>query len=123
MSTLGTIAFILVVGTAARWFWRAYRVDIPVSAARFQALWAAGLVLAAIALTGADSGALAPWALGLAALFLYLSSTGRQRIGTEAIEVGATIPAFSLADDRGETFDSAELAGSRVLLKFFRGHW
>lgn len=120
---LGTTALSLTLAAIARWLWRAYRVDIPGSPRVFQALWAAGLILGLIALARPAGGSAAGWAVGLPALMLYLSTTGRQRIGTDAIRVGDTVPAFSALAADGSQFDSASLAGSRFLLKVFRGHW
>lgn len=122
MSSFGILAILIVLGTLAHWFRRAWRVDIPVSPRPYQIACAVGVALALLALAGAG-GAPAWTAFALGTLFLYLSVTGAQRTDDAAITVGATIPAFTAVDDEGNPFDSASLAGSRVLLKFFRGHW
>ena len=54
--------------------------------------------------------------------YMVLNYLAPQR-AQAAIEVGQTIPAFSALDEHGNVFDSGSLAGSRVLIKFFRGHW
>jgi hypothetical protein len=123
MQYLGIASLLIVLATAARWFQRAWRVNIPHDATQFQLLWGIGLVLAVISLFLDARSAAAPWGAGLAVLFLYLSSTGAQRVGGEMIEVGSSLPIFTALDDSGATFDAASLKGSRVLLKFFRGHW
>ena len=84
--------------------------------------------VAAVPILGIDLGttnslAALPWSIGLAAFLLYLTATGAQKVADEGIQVGDTIPAFTAPDDEGNEFDSASLAGSRVLIKFFRGHW
>jgi peroxiredoxin len=55
-------------------------------------------------------------------LFLYFLFTGSQKNQT-TLSIGDAMPAFTAVDDDGEVFDSAALAGTPVLLKFFRGHW
>ena len=55
--------------------------------------------------------------------FLWLLSQRRLPDGELVVERGAPLPRFKAWDHRGEPFDSASLAGRRVLLKFFRGHW
>ncbi len=123
MLTLGLIALLVVLGTTVRWFWRMWRVNIPQTPYLFQALWGAGFVLGIVALQQGSGGSVAGWAVGVAGLLLFLSSTGAQKVTGEMIKVGDSLPAFTAPDDSGETFDSTSLAGSKVLLKFFRGHW
>lgn len=59
----------------------------------------------------------------LVALFLWLLSQSPQPQGALIVSVGDTIAPFSSTTDTGKPFESSELAGKRVLLKFFRGHW
>ena len=80
-------------------------------------------MLAIVALYIGASPNSAGWAVALAALFLYLTSTGAQKVSGATIDVGDKLPSFTAPDENGNTFDSASLSGSRVLLKFFRGHW
>ena len=123
MENLGFIAFVVVMATLARWGWLLWKVRIPKSPIVFQALWAFGLLLGALTLYQGYDNAFASWAVGVGLVILFLSSTGKQKVEGDMIEVGDTIPAFSAPDHTNVTFDSASLAGSRVLLKFFRGHW
>ena len=60
-------------------------------------------------------------AIGIACIAV-VSSTAVQA-QEDTIKVGDTIPAFSGVDDQGTPFNSSSLAGKRVLIKFFRGHW
>jgi hypothetical protein len=56
-------------------------------------------------------------------MFLLLFSISRQKLGDDAIRVGATLPDFTATDEHGQIFDSQSLAGHPVLIKFFRAHW
>jgi hypothetical protein len=55
-------------------------------------------------------------------MLLGLYALRKQGAG-DAIAVGDSLPVFSALDGEGAVFESASLAGSPVLLKFFRGHW
>jgi hypothetical protein len=123
MENIGSIGFVIVMATLARWGWLLWNVRIPKSPIVFQALWAVGLLLGALAIYQGYDNALASWAVGVALVFLILSSTSKQKVDGDMIMAGDTIPAFLAPDHGNATFDSASLAGSRVLLKFFRGHW
>ena len=123
MQNLGLIGFVIILAASARWFWRAWQVKIPSTPTIFQMLLATGLVLGVISIYLGQADAFAPWSIGLAAFLLYLTATGAQKVADGGIQVGDTIPAFTAPDDDGNEFDSASLAGSRVLIKFFRGHW
>ncbi|MCZ6643858.1 MAG: hypothetical protein O7F71_19965 [Gammaproteobacteria bacterium] len=89
----------------------------------FQALVGLGFVLGIVALDSGTSTTSAGWAVGLAVLFVYLTATGAQKVRGATVGVGDTLPSFTAPDDGGHVFDSSSLSGSRVLLKFFRGHW
>jgi peroxiredoxin len=120
---LGLIALVLILASAARWFWRAWRVNVPRKPGLFRATWGTGLVLGCIAYYQSPEDPFAVWAIGLGILLVYLVSTGAQKVSGEMVEVGDTLPSFSALDENGDAFDSSDLAGKRVLLKFFRGHW
>lgn len=59
----------------------------------------------------------------VAAFFFLTAAIGPQKTHADAIEVGSMLPQFSGNDEHGEGFDSGQLAGQPVLIKFFRGHW
>lgn len=121
---LGLLGLLVVLATVGSWFWRAWRVNIPTSTPyAFIGLWALGVVLGIAALTGETPSSYAWWAIGLGFILLYLVFTGGQKVSDSLVNVGDSIPAFRAITDQGETFDSSSLAGSRVLIKFFRGHW
>ena len=55
-------------------------------------------------------------------LFLVLYALSKQGVG-DPIVIGDQMPGFSALDGESQAFESESLAGSPVLLKFFRGHW
>jgi len=55
--------------------------------------------------------------------FLYLVSSGAQKVDGALINVGDTLPAVSARAENGEEFDCASLAGSGRVLKSFCEHW
>lgn len=122
MMQWGLIGLVIIALTTLTWFTLAWRVSIPRSTLAFKLGWGAGLLLGIVAVVVEPDDALAPWTIALGVMFLYLVSTGAQR-AQQGVEVGDVLPAFSATTDSEELFDSASLAGSRVLLKFFRGHW
>tara|TARA_R110002096_G_scaffold34572_2_gene98600 strand:+ start:727 stop:1098 length:372 start_codon:yes stop_codon:yes gene_type:complete len=122
MASPGLIALAIVLVTTIVWFRRAFRVAIPQNPGPFAVAWGIGGGLGLLSLSFAG-GAAAAWAAGLGFLFLYFVMTGAQRAGADRIRVGDAIPAFTALDAAGNTFDSSELAGNPVLIKFFRGHW
>ena len=120
---LGLASVLIGLVVAGRWFLRAWRVDIPRDPTSFRLAWGAGLLLGIAGLVLGSGDGFAPWGVGVGVVFLYLSFTGGQRVDDQRIKVGDAMPAFAGVDDTGAEFDSASLKGSRVLLKFFRGHW
>ena len=123
MEKIGLIGLLIVLASTARWFWRAWQVDIPKSPRNFQMLLLTGLLCGAISLYLGFNDPAASWAIGVAVVLIFLTATGAQRVDGEMVEVGDKIPSFSGFDDQGKPFDSSSLAGQRILLKFFRGHW
>ena len=119
MASPGLIALAIVLVTTIVWFRRAFRVAIPQNPGPFAVAWGIGGGLGLLSLSFAG-GAAAAWAAGLGFLFLYFVMTGAH---ADRIRVGDAIPAFTALDAAGNTFDSSELAGNPVLIKFFRGHW
>lgn len=124
MIDLGLLGLLIVLGTMGLWFWRAFRVNIPVSTPYPYILsWAIGVALGIVALDSGTESGYAPWAVGVGAFLLYTMFTGSQKVSDNMINVGDHIPVFIGVNDQGEIFDSENLAGSKVLIKFFRGHW
>lgn len=123
---LGVAALLLTVTAMTLWIRALRAVAVPTNRIGYMAAFgvAAGLAIAAL---GAGAG----WVGGISALlsilvavfFFYTKSIGLQVVDDEAIQVGSAIPAFTAIDEHGQIFDSQELSGHSVLLKFFRGHW
>jgi O-antigen ligase len=123
MQNLGLVGLVIVVATIGRWAWRAWAVNIPKTSYAFQAAVGMGVGLGALSLYQGHGDPFAAWAIGVGLFFLFLSVTGGQKVGDEMVKVGDSVPVFSAPDDNGSVFDSSNLAGSRILIKFFRGHW
>ena len=123
IQNLGLASLLVGLVATGRWFLLAWRVDIPRNPTLFRLAWGAGLVLGIAALVLATNDGFAPWGVGVGIVLLYLSFTGAQRADGALVDVGDAMPAFAGVDDTGAEFDSTSLVGSRVLLKFFRGHW
>ena len=123
MQYLGLIGFIIVLAATARWFWRAWAVNVPKTPYLFQSLLAAGLALGALSLLQGHQDPFAIWAVVLGVMLIFLTATGAQKVDEKSLNVGEKIPAFTAPDDNDVEFDSASLAGTRTLIKFFRGHW
>ncbi len=128
MSTtaLGILAFLMLAGSMAIWFRKIQTVQIPENRGAFVASWAIAGLLGVTALVqgvgwigGIPAGIAA--VVGIFFTLLFLIST--QKVGSDAIQVGARLPTFNALDEHGETFESSSIAGKPVLLKFFRGHW
>jgi hypothetical protein len=124
MTDLGLIGLLIIGGTAGVWFARAWLVHIPKTTPYpFIALLVIGTLLGAFVLFQGAASSYAGWAVGVGLSLLYLFMTGGQKVGDQMVGVGDSIPAFSGIDADGNPFDSEDLAGKRILIKFFRGYW
>ena len=56
-------------------------------------------------------------------LFLWLLTQRKTPVGKIKVTVGDKLLPFETATSEGGRFHTDELAGKRVLLKFFRGGW
>ena len=123
---LGLTSLVITAISVSLWLRALVRVEIPKNRGLFVAAWGVAAGLAVTALLG-EPGWLGGIAAGLALLpagfFPFSVAIGGQKLGDEAIRVGATIPNFAATDEHGHPFDSQSLAGHPVLIKFFRGHW
>ena len=125
-TTLGLVGFLLAVTLVLLWFRQARAVAIPENRTLFVLafLLAAGLGIGAFVARTRWFGGLAAIGAILIGVFLPLTvAISRQELAPNGIRVGETIPHFTAIDDQGRTFDSQELQGQLVLMKFFRGHW
>jgi hypothetical protein len=120
---IGMLALTIVLIPTGRWFWRAWKVDIPSSPYLFQISWGAGIALGLLANQGGAQSSGANWAIGLGLVLLYLSFTGAQKVSASAIRVGDKMPRFEGIDSDGRSFNSDILENKRIIIKFFRAHW
>jgi hypothetical protein len=123
---LGLASLVIIAISIHLWIRALRRVEIPENRGGFAAAWviAAGLGLAALAGEPGWLGGISAGIAAFASSFLLLTlAIGGQKVASDAIQVGATIPPFTATDEFGETFDSESLAGHPVLIKFFRAHW
>ena len=72
---------------------------------------------------GAATIAPAAVAATMGPLFLFILSQRKTPVGNIRVKVGDTLPAFAATTADGGAFNTDSLAGTRVLLKFFRGSW
>ena len=123
---LALLSLLLAVGCTMVWFNRAENVALPENRALFIVIWlsAVALAITAIVKKAGWLGRIAALPAIVIGLFLpFTVSISEQILPPGAIQVGQTIPNFSAPDDRGQLFDSAQLSGNPVLIKFFRAHW
>jgi cytochrome oxidase Cu insertion factor (SCO1/SenC/PrrC family) len=123
---LGLAALGVVVVAGFFWVRALQRVEIPANRGAFVAAAVLAAILGVLALASGPGwlgGIAAGLAVLVSAFFLFSIAIGDQKLAEDAIQVGATIPAFTATDEHGQTFDSQSLAGHPVLIKFFRAHW
>ena len=123
---IGWLAFVVFALAARAWIHAIQTVSIPENRRAYVIASVATLALAGGAFANAPGwlGGV-PATIGVigAVFFLFTFAIGDQRLAAGAIGVGDPIPAFTAQDEHQATFDSADLAGHPVLIKFFRGHW
>ena len=129
---MATASLALVFGT-----WASYLAAIPLNkvAARpvgSVALQCLGIMLAVAAILGRDqssllsaAGVLIPayFSLIMGLLFLWLLTQRKTPLGDLRVRVGDTLLPFEAQTSEGARCHRDELAGRRILLKFFRGGW
>lgn len=123
---LAFLAFVIVLAAASYWMWLAFKVRIPHNRIPFMAAWGGGALLGLWTLLTSvttPSAILALIAVFLGGLLVFFASTSAQMTASRKVGIGDPLPAISAPDENGEVFDTASLAGSPLLLKFFRGHW
>jgi len=123
---LGFLSPLIAVATTVVWFRLADQVAIPEDRTLFIIFFFFGPVagIAAFVLGTRWYGGVAAIPGIVIGLFLpftvYISP---QQVAENPIRVGDQIPHFSAIDDEGKRFESDALAGTPVLIKFFRAHW
>ena len=125
-TVLGFLALLIAVATTVVWFRLADQVTIPEDRTLFIIFFLLGPLagIAAFVLGTRWYGGVAAIPGIVIGLFLpftvYISP---QQVAENPIQVGDQIPHFTAIDDQGERFESDALAGTPVLIKFFRAHW
>ena len=127
---LGTLLGFVGLGIAVLgviiWFRQVNLVAIPGD----RTLFVAAFVLAGV--LGVSSFIVGTrWFGGIAAVLAIIVGSfmpftiaiSPQQVADNPIKVGDIIPQFAALNDAGDRFNSSELAGRPVLIKFFRGHW
>ncbi len=125
-TTLGLIALAVAVVTVGLWSRQIEQVAIPENRTVFVAFFliAAALGVGAFVAGTRWFGALAAViGIFLGSLLPFTVAISRQEVGVAAIQVGDMIPRFTAVNEHGEPFDSEDLHGHIVLIKFFRAHW
>ncbi len=123
---LGLVAFAIAGVTVALWSRQIEQVAIPENRAFFVAAFLAAAALGITAFvvgTRWFGGLGAAVAIFLGSLLLLTTAISRQEVAAEAIQVGDVIPHFTSVDEHGQPFDSSNLHGHILLIKFFRAHW
>ena len=107
----------------------------PIGTVLFQCV-GLGLAISGVVVWSLQGGGLSGGGLSVAAVvapaalavmmglgFFYLLSTRKTPIGDLRVSVGDTLLPFESTTSEGMAFKTDELAGNRILLKFFRGGW
>lgn len=124
--SIGLVAALIVVGTFAEWFRRAFATRIPSERSGFILAMSVGALLgfSAIFMGGSEGAPSGSWFAFLGgSTYLLLNGFSAMDDKKIALEVGAPILMFSAPDENGETFNLADVIGRPFLIKFFRGHW
>ena len=123
---LGFVGLAMAMLTVTLWFRQINLVAIPEDRTLFVIAFvmAAGLGVSAFIVGTRWFGGIAAFFAILVGLFLpFTIAISPQQVAENPIRVGDTIPNFAALDDAGNRFNSADLIGTPVLIKFFRGHW
>ena len=129
---IAVAAVIVVMGT-----WISYLVTIPRNkvpvrplGSIFMQCLGIGLAVSAIFLRDQNSGLSVAWviipaifAMMMGLFFLWLLTQRRTPIGQLKVKVGDKLLPFEAVTSEGARFHTDELAGKRILMKFFRGGW
>ena len=124
--SLAVVAFLFTISTTYVWFRGARRGRLPQNRMAIVLLWSTAVVLGIVSIAlqpGLRVELFALFSSIASSFFLVTVAISKQKVSADAIKVGDTIPSFTSVDEHKQTFDSAELAGSPALIKFFRGHW
>ena len=129
---MSLIGFFVVMGTWVAYFSTVPRGKVPVRPVGSVIMQCVGIGLAVSAIVwGYQSIGLskvvviipAAIALMMGLFFLWLLSIRKTPIGDLKVKVGDKLLPFKAITSEGKEFHTDDLAGKRILLKFFRGGW
>ena len=124
--------FVAVMGTLVTYLRTIPRGKVPESVAGLVmglsvgvGLAAAGIIWSIQSTGSAGVGVIAPaaFALMMGTFFLWVVAQRKTPVGDLQLKVGDKLLSFEASTSEGAGFTTAELAGKRTLLKFFRGGW
>lgn len=124
--------FVVVMGTLVTYLRTIPRGKVPESVAALVmglsvgvGLAAAGIIWSIQSTGSAGVAVIAPaaFALMMGTFFLWVVTQRKTPVGDLQLKVGDTLLSFEASTSEGAGFATAELAGKRTLLKFFRGGW
>jgi peroxiredoxin len=126
------IGFLVVFGSIVQYFRTIPRGTVPKQIGGFAGKLAFGVALSVIGVylgaTGTGSAGLLVYIpAGLSIIFgsfiLWVLTQRKTPLGDIKVKVGDKILPFTAQTSQGAPFESSELSGKRILLKFFRGGW
>ena len=124
--------FVVVMGTLVTYLRTIPRGKVPESVVSLVlGLWVgvflavAGVIWSLHSTGSAGVAVIAPaaFALMMGGFFLWVVSLRKTPLGDLQLTVGDQLLSFEASTSEGARFSTAELAGKRTLLKFFRGGW
>lgn len=125
-TALGVLAAAAVTAGLILWWTSIQRVELAERRWVVNSLiWAgSGAGLIALSLHPSTLGTrLAGTSIVIGVVYSVLLAISGQSKQAPIATLGAPLPEFTATDENGEVFRSADLRGSPVLIKFFRGHW
>lgn len=129
---LAISGFVVVMGAWISYLSTIPKMKVPVKPTGALFLQSVGIGLGALSIVSGLQGdesygpaAFVPalFAMMMGCTFLYFYSSRKTPIGDLKVKVGDKLLPFSATASDGTAFHSDELAGKRILLKFFRGGW
>ena len=127
-----TIGFVIVLVSIILYFRTIPRGTVPREIGGFATKLVVGVALSALGLylglTGEGSAGVLTYVPAVFGIFfggfiLWVLPQRKTPLGDIKVAEGDKLPAFTAATSQGALFDSSELDGKRILLKFFRGGW
>jgi len=129
---LAVAGVVVVMGTWISYVLTIPRNKVPVRPLGSIIMQCLGIGLAISAILGRDQNSglavmavIIPafFAMMMGLIFLWLLTQRKTPIGQIKVKIGDKLLPFEAATSEGAVFHSDELAGKRVLMKFFRGGW